>query len=157
MLKAQDHIGVVYQIVSKFATNLQLEFDDIVQEVLVRILKSAPRYSSDKGKPSTFVALIAKSTCLDLLRQQNRRIARIGFATHAVLEEATDYCNEVLWSDDATQVVQMFSEGGKRSRESMTRDLRAQGWSLDKINRVFSEIRENISTEDERRAYTVSN
>lgn len=66
-----DYYGLLFHQAYKYVRHRQ-DAEDIVQEAYVRIYRSLPRYNCS-CKISTWMLLIVKNLCFDLLRQHKRK------------------------------------------------------------------------------------
>ncbi len=60
--------GTVYQVLHH-----QQDTEDVVQEVFAQLWKKADLYSEERGKPTTWLATLARNRAIDKFRSRDRR------------------------------------------------------------------------------------
>ena len=53
------------------------DVEDFKQEILVHLVKTAPKYKASRGRPSTFISMAATSAKRKILRKLRRNKSRI--------------------------------------------------------------------------------
>lgn len=66
------HSTLVFSIAVKILEDRE-DASDVLQQVFLRLLKSAALYRPDRGKPAAWLAAITRNQCLDRLRQRRCR------------------------------------------------------------------------------------
>lgn len=69
-----NHMGLIYKAVKHYKLTY---VEDIVEDIIVKLVQYAPTYRHDKSKLSTWVQLIASSYCQSYITKLNRDCRKI--------------------------------------------------------------------------------
>ncbi len=77
MLDVTAHIETARKAVAgtlaRYGAGNRADADDLTQDALIKVLENAHRFDSERGTPAAFVAKVAQTTVLDMLRKRGRR------------------------------------------------------------------------------------
>jgi DNA-directed RNA polymerase specialized sigma24 family protein len=128
-IKVQDHIGIVYKLALKYwphlPANAKVAFgvEDMINDVVLQLLRVLPKYSPERGRQSTFVWTVAQQHCIYLIsyyncRSRNTILApieevkylsepeRLSYASREAVERVIEYC-----SDDLRRALELLFTG----------------------------------------------
>lgn len=174
MLKLEDHLNLIYDIVWKYFKKAPfLEFEDLVSEACLACLEAQDRYNPKRGKPSTFITVVVKNRMKDLFHKafkvaENETAATLSPELHAILAGAApspehDLSLQESWMEKFVQLspeAQYICHLALRPRRYMSVDtptkyrrfltnvLMKRGWKKAKIQRGFAEIKAVLSEKD---------
>lgn len=89
----QDHMGIICKLALQYwpclPTNAKVAFDleDMIEDIVLQLLKALPKYSPERGKQSTFVWSVARGHCIYLMSHFNCK-SRNTIITSIDVEEA---------------------------------------------------------------------
>jgi RNA polymerase sigma-70 factor (ECF subfamily) len=146
--------GLIWSIVRRSIRN-ETEAEDLVQQILTEIWKTAGTYNPMAGTESTFVAMIARRRTIDALRKSRREPAFEPLETAADLPAATSaapttHDAEAVRSslaclpDDTRDLFRLFFEEGFTHPEIADKTGLPLGTVKTRLRRGLLAIREKL-------------
>ena len=90
---------------------------DVVQDVLVRMLRFPERYSSERASLDGFLRMVTRTTAIDHLRHQGAARRRDDQHWFAIRDEATDVIQDLLNREVTTRVLAALDKLDATKRE----------------------------------------
>ena len=167
MMDEQMELNIVRKVVWSYTRSTGLDFDELCSEAYIAYLETAPSYDPSKGKKTTFIWNVVRNHINSLLKAKKEAL---------VDEEAIDMMVEERYELDPEQVVlaeenwrELFeslspdakmicllvvndgevyldTDKPREARGIIARELKARGWSENKIWATFREIKQILKT-----------
>ena len=101
------HAVLMYSVACKIL-NDPGEAEDVVQETFAQIWEKAKNFNPELGKAASWVATLTRNKAIDRIRatQRRTRLAEAAGAEFAIVAEAPDSVNELLFGDDKARLIQ---------------------------------------------------
>ena len=164
MSDEQMELNIVRKVVWSYARSTGLDFDELCSEAYLAYLEAAPSYDPARGKKSTFIWNVVRNHINSLLKAK-KEIPIDKEAMETLLEEREELdperliiakeCWEELFnslSPEAKMIYLLVSNGEvylntdkpREARGIIARELKARGWSENKIWATFRELKQTL-------------
>jgi len=167
MSNEQMELNIVRKVVWSYARSAGLDFDDfdeLCSEAYVAYLEAASSYNPEMGKKSTFIWTVVRNHINNLLKAK-REVPVDDEAIDMIIEEREELDPEQVvlaeesWrelfeslSPDAKMIffllnsneVYINTDKPREARGIIARELKARGWSENKIWATFREIKQTL-------------
>ena len=166
MSNEQMELNIVRKVVWSYARSTGLDFDELCSEAYLAYLEAAPSYDPARGKKSTFIWNVVRNHINSLLKAK-KEVPMDKEAIDMLIEEKDELGPEHIvlaeesWrelfeslSPDAKMICLLVNNGEvylntdkpRKSRGIIARELKARGWSENKIWATFREIKQVLKT-----------
>ncbi len=164
MKDEQMELNIVRKVVWSYARSTGLDFDELCSEAYLAYLEAAPFYDPAKGKKSTFIWNVVRNHINSLLKVK-KEVPVDKEAIDMLIEERDEFDPEQVilaeesWrelfeslSPDAKMICLLVNNGEvylntdkpREARGIIARELKARGWSENKIWATFREIKQTL-------------
>jgi len=164
MRDEQMELNIVRKVVWSYARSTGLDFDELCSEAYLAYLEAAPSYNPARGKKSTFIWNVVRNHINSLLKAK-KEIPVDKEAIDMLIEERDELDPEQVvlaeesWrelfeslSPDAKMICLLMNNGEvyvntdkpREARGIIARELKARGWSENKIWATFREIKQTL-------------
>ena len=167
MMDEQMELNIVRKVVWSYTRSTGLDFDELCSEAYIAYLETAPSYDPSKGKKTTFIWNVVRNHINSLLKAKKEALVDEE-AIDMLVEERDELDPEQVvlaeenWrelfeslSPDAKMICLLVVNDGevyldtdkpRESRGIIARELKARGWSENKIWATFREIKQVLKT-----------
>ena len=167
MMDEQMELNIVRKVVWSYTRSTGLDFDELCSEAYIAYLETAPSYDPSKGKKTTFIWNVVRNHINSLLKAKKEALVDEE-AIDMMVEERDELDPEQVvlaeenWrelfeslSPDAKMICLLVVNDGevyldtdkpRESRGIIARELKARGWSENKIWATFREIKQILKT-----------
>jgi len=171
MIDEQMELNIVRKVVWSYTRSIGLDFDELCSEAYLAYLEVAPYYDPSKGKKTTFIWNVVRNHINSLLKAKKE--VPVDKETIDMLIEERDELDpeqvvlaEESWrelfeslSPEAKMICLLINNGEvylntdkpRESRGIIARELKARGWSENKIWATFREIKQTLKMTQGRR------
>ncbi len=164
MSNEQMELNIVRKVVWSYARSTGMDFDELCSEAYLAYLEAAPSYDPSRGKKTTFVWNVVRNHINNLLKMK-KEIPVDKEAIDMLIEERYELDPEQVvlaeesWrelfeslSPDAKMIFLLLNSGEvyintdkpREARGIIARELKARGWSENKIWATFREIKQTL-------------
>jgi len=164
MRDEQMELNIVRKVVWSCTRSTGLDFDELCSEAYLAYLEAAPSYDPARGKKSTFIWNVVRNHINSLLKAK-KEIPVDKEAIDILIEERDELNPEQVvlaeesWrelfeslSPDAKMICLLMNNGEvylntdkpREARGIIARELKARGWSENKIWATFREIKQTL-------------
>ena len=168
MRDEQMELNIVRKVVWSYARSIGMDFDDfdeLCSEAYLAYLEAAPSYDPARGKKSTFIWNVVRNHINSLLKVK-KEVPVDKEAIDMLIEERDEFDPEQVvlaeesWrelfeslSPDAKMIfflllnsneVYVNTDKPREARGIIARELKARGWSENKIWATFREIKQTL-------------
>lgn len=164
MSDEQMELNIVRKVVWSYARSTGLDFDELCSEAYLAYLEAVPSYDPAKGKKSTFIWNVVRNHINNLLKTK-KEVPMDKEAIDMLIKEGDELDPEQVvlaeesWrelfeslSPDAKMIFLLLNSGEvyintdkpREARGIIARELKAQGWSENKIWATFREIKQTL-------------
>jgi len=171
MRDEQMELNIVRKVVWSYARSTGLDFDELCSEAYLAYLEAAPFYDPTKGKKSTFIWNVVRNHINSLLKVK-KEVPVDKEAIDMLIEERDEFDPEqvVLAEESWRELFESLSPDAKiiffllnsnevyintdkprEARGIIARELKARGWSENKIWATFREIKQTLKKTQTRR------
>ena len=159
-----DELNIVRKVVWSYTRSTGLDFDELCSEAYLAYLEAASSYDPARGKKSTFIWNVVRNHINNLLKAKKE--VPVDKEAIDILIEEKDELNpeqvvlaEESWrelfeslSPDAKMIffllnsseVYINTDKPREARGIIARELKARGWSENKIWATFREIKQTL-------------
>lgn len=171
MKDEQMELNIVRKVVWSYTRSTGWDFDELCSEAYLAYLEVAPSYDPAKGKKSTFIWNVVRNHINSLLKVK-KEVPVDKEAIDALIEEREELDPEqvVLAEESWRELFESLSPEAKmiffllnsnevyintdkprEARGIIARELKARGWSENKIWATFREIKQLLRTTERRK------
>jgi len=164
MSNEQMELNIVRKVVWSYTRTTGLDFDELCSEAYLAYLEAAPSYDLARGKKSTFIWNVVRNHINNLLKAK-KEIPADKEAIDMLIEERNELNPEQIvlaeesWrelfeslSPDAKMIFSLLNSSEvyintdkpREARGIIARELKARGWSENKIWATFREIKQTL-------------
>src|SRR5690606_1076575 len=164
MRDEQMELNIVRKVVWSYARSTGLDFDELCSEAYLAYLEAAPSFDPSRGKKTTFIWNVVRNHINSLLKAK-KEVPVDEEAINMMIEEKDELDPEQVvlaeesWkelfeslSSDAKMIffllnsneVYINTDKPRESRGIIARELKARGWSENKIWATFREIKQTL-------------
>jgi len=164
MSDEQMELNIVRKVVWSYARSTGLDFDELCSEAYLAYLEAVPSYDPTKGKKSTFIWNVVRNHINSLLKAK-KEIPVDKEAMETLLEAKEELNPEQIiimqeaWKElfeslapEAKIIFLLINNGQiyintdkpREARGIIARELKARGWSENKIWATFREIKQTL-------------
>ena len=164
MSDEQMELNIVRKVVWSYTRSTGLDFDELCSEAYLAYLEAAPSYDPARGKKSTFIWNVVRNHINSLLKAK-KEIPIDKEDIDILIEERNELDPEQVilaeesWrelfeslSPDAKMICLLMNNGEiylntdkpREARGIIARELKARGWSENKIWATFREIKQTL-------------
>ena len=161
---SDEPLNIVRKVVWSYTRSTGLDFDELCSEAYLAYLEAAPSYDPAKGKKSTFIWNVVRNHINSLLKAK-KEVPVDKEAIDMLIEERDELDPEQVvlaeesWrelfeslSPDAKMICLLMNNGEvylntdkpREARGIIARELKARGWSENKIWATFREIKQTL-------------
>ena len=159
-----DELNIVRKVVWSYTRSTGLDFDELCSEAYLAYLEAAPFYDPAKGKKSTFIWNVIRNHINNLLKMK-KEVLVDKEAIDMLIKERDELDPEqvVLAEESWRELFESLSPEAKmifsllnssevyintdkprEARGIIARELKARGWSENKIWATFREIKQTL-------------
>lgn len=171
MSNEQMELNIVRKVVWSYTRSTGLDFDELCSEAYLAYLEAAPSYDSSRGKKTTFIWNIVRNHINDLLNMK-KEVPVDKEALDMLIEDRDELDPEqvVLAEESWRELFESLSPDAKiiffllnsseiyintdkprEARGIIARELKARGWSDNKIWATFREIKQVLKTTERKK------
>lgn len=171
MSDEQMELNIVRKVVWSYTRSTGLDFDELCSEAYLAYLEAAPSYEPSRGKKTTFIWNVVRNHINNLLKVK-KEVAVDKETIDMLIEERDELDPEQVvlaeesWrelfeslSPDAKIIcllmndseVYLNTDKPREARGIIARELKARGWSDNKIWATFREIKQILKTTERRK------
>ena len=164
MSDEQMELNIVRKVVWSYVRSTGLDFDELCSEAYLAYLEAAPSYDPSRGKKTTFIWNVVRNHINNLLKMK-KEVPMDKEAIDMLIEEKDELDPEQIilaeesWrelfeslSPDAKMICLLVNNGEvylntdkpREARGIIARELKARGWSGNKIWASFREIKQTL-------------
>jgi RNA polymerase sigma factor (sigma-70 family) len=157
-------LNIVRKVVWSYTRSTGMDFDELCSEAYLAYLEAAPSYDPARGKKSTFIWNVVRNHINSLLKAK-REVPVDDEAIDTLIEEGEELDPEqvVLAEESWRELFESLSPDAKmiffllnsnegyintdkprEARGIIARELKARGWSENKIWVTFREIKQTL-------------
>ena len=173
MRDEQMELNIVRKVVWSYARSTGLDFDELFSEAYLAYLEAAPSYDPARGKKSTFIWNVVRNHINSLLKLKTKKeVPMDKEAIDMLIKERDELDPEQIvlakerWrelfeslSPDAKMIFLLLNSGEvyintdkpREARGVIARELKARGWSENKIWATFREIKQTLKMNQTKR------
>jgi len=171
MNNEQMELNIVRKVVWSYTRSTGMDFDELCSEAYLAYLEAAPSYDPAKGKKSTFIWNVVRNHINSLLKDK-KEIPVDKEDLDMLIEERDELDPEQVvlaeesWRElfeslslDAKMIfflinsceVYINTDKPRKARGIIARELKARGWSENKIWATFREIKQVLKTTERKK------
>ena len=164
MKDEQMELNIVRKVVWSYTRSTDMDFDELCSEAYLAYLEAAPSYDPSRGKKTTFIWNVVRNHINDLLKMK-KEVPVDKEAIDMLIEERDELDPEqvVLAEESWRELFESLSPDAKmiffllnsnegyintdkprEARGIIARELKARGWSENKIWATFREIKQTL-------------
>lgn len=125
-----------------------MDIDDVVQEVIIKVFKSLPRYDKEKAKLTTFVDHVIENMIRDMLRKAGK-VSNLQVINAVQIMEDTEETIQLGEIDQEYSYLELMMDImngiGLNEREKEIFQLRSNGYAFKEIAEAFGVSRPRMS------------
>ena len=149
----KDYLPLVYSVVGTFKHSINdLDFDDMVQEVLTHLSNKLDKYDSSKSKLSTYIYTVSRNKLINMKNSKKNykevpidfdeeKLSDIIFNNQEEMKELKEWLRKEVGklSGNALGVMTLIMEGYTQSEVS-----RIVGLSRQRVSQIYYEFIEGV-------------
>jgi len=164
MRDEQMELNIVRKVVWSYTRSTGLDFDELYSEAYLAYLEAAPSYDPARGKKSTFIWNVVRNHINSLLKAKkeipvDKEVVVTLLEGHEELDPERLIIAKECWeelfnslSPGAKMICLLMNNGEvylntdkpREARGIIARELKARGWSENKIWATFREIKQTL-------------